>query len=300
MATYLRSAWLCALLLTWSCRSGHEIRAPEKMRVGERAAVAVTGTFDSGESISWATTKGRFEGRVDQPSATFVATEPGESTVSCTIASRRGTTVLETKLRVLEQGQQDSEVNGGAAPSAPQGPLAVDTQFHPAGWMGDAVSVDRQGKPRYMFLEISFEAPHSPPTCYKLGYKPGPESWAAIAWQHLPGGAKLNFGDYPGLNLNGRGYRQVSVWARGLRDKNGLLPKVQFKAGGHTDPAKPYQASFEVAGDFVTLTEDWRQYTLDLRGRNLSQVIAAFVVVIRALDVGPEGAIFYLDDIEYQ
>jgi len=167
--------------------------------------------------------------------------------------------------------------------------------------MGDAVEVDKQNRPRYMVLEdASREAPHSPPTCYKLGYKPGPVGWAAIAWQYLPGTAKLNFGEYPGLNLQGRGYRQVSVWARGLRDKNGLLPRVQFKAGGHTDPAKPYQASFEVAGDFVLLTEDWKQYTLDLRGRDLSQVIAAFVVVIRARDLGPDGATFYLDDIEYQ
>ncbi|MCX6621793.1 MAG: hypothetical protein NTY38_12105, partial [Acidobacteria bacterium] len=97
-----------------------------------------------------------------------------------------------------------------------------------------------------------------------------------------------------------RGFQQVSVWARADADRNGLFPKVQFKAGGNTDSKEKYQASFEVEGDFETLTDDWRQYTLNLRGQNLSQVIAAFVFVVRVQDVGPQGATFYLDDIEYK
>jgi hypothetical protein len=54
-----------------------------------------------------------------------------------------------------------------------------------------------------------------------------------------------------------------------------------------------------VAGDFITLSEDWKHYSLDLRGKDLSQVIAAFIIVIRASDHGSE-ATFYLDDVEYQ
>ena len=161
--------------------------------------------------------------------------------------------------------------------------------FVSSGYMGDisALTVD----------PASAENPHSGPTCEKWTYRPtGLWPWVAVAWQHPDG----NWGDVPGLDWGKRRFTQVSVWARGLRDSTGNLPRVQFKAGDSTTAGKPYQASFALAPLTVTLTEEWKQYTLDLKGQNLSQVIAAFVVVVRAQDVGPRGATFYLDDIQYR
>ena len=144
-----------------------------------------------------------------------------------------------------------------SASLAPVGtPLDIESAgFIPSGWMGDSsgLKVDPN----------SMDHPHTPPRCQKWSYLPSPGGgggWAAIAWQY----PENNWGDKPGRDWSGRGFRQVSVWARGVRDSSGVLPKLQFKAGGGTAPGKPNQASFEVQGDFVSLTEDWRQYTLDL------------------------------------
>jgi hypothetical protein len=192
----------------------------------------------------------------------------------------------------VQRGQGASTNSAG---DAHQGenvtPLDIsDAGFVPSGFMGDG---ERKGG--LLLDPASRERPHSMPSCYKVTYKPGPDGWAAIAWQ-TPAN---NWGSAPGKDLRGRGFLQASVWARGVADASGLFPKVQFKAGGNT---KGGQASFSVEGDFVTLTGDWKEFRLALpAGKNaLSNVVSAFSVVIRAQDVGPSGGTFYLDDIVYR
>jgi hypothetical protein len=176
--------------------------------------------------------------------------------------------------------------------------LIEDAGFLPSGWMGDAAKPIAADKHPLQVDLLNTVNPHSPPYCEQWTYKPklGRAGWAAVAWQFPEG----NWGDKPGKDWSKRGFGQASVWARGTKDRQGKLPKVQFKAGGGTDPTKKYQASFEVESDLITLTEEWKQYTLDLNGQNLSQVIAAFVLVIRGQDTDPAGATFCLDDIEYR
>lgn len=178
----------------------------------------------------------------------------------------------------------------------PQSLVIEDAGFIPSGWMGDA---EKQGV--LQVDELSTQRPRSPlPHSEQWTYRPklGRNGWAAVAWQY----PEKNWGEKPGKDWSKRGFTRVTVWARGLRDRRSTLPKLQFKAGGNTnpDPTKyPNQASFEVEGDFVTLTEEWKQYSLDLKGQDLSRVASAFTLVLRAQDIGPDGAIFYLDDIEY-
>jgi hypothetical protein len=172
-----------------------------------------------------------------------------------------------------------------------QGPWALeDGGYVPSGWMGDGErsTVHVQVQP------MDPSQPHSEPYCQKWSYRPGSKGWAAVAWQY----PENNWGDKPGKNLSGKGYTRVSVWARGLPDAQGRYPVVQFKAGGNTDPTKKYQATFEVNGEFTTLTGEWKQYTLPLAGQDLSNVASAFTFILRASD-NPRGATFYLDDIEY-
>jgi hypothetical protein len=181
----------------------------------------------------------------------------------------------------------------------PQPLQLEDAGFVPSGWMGDgSMKVDKPEKSPVQVNPLSTVNPHSAPYCQQWSYRPrlGRVGWAAVAWQFPEG----NWGNKPGKDWSKRGFSKVTVWARGIKDRQGKLPKVQFKAGGGSDPANKFQASFEVETEFVTLTEDWKQYSLDIGGQNLSQVIAAFVVVMRAQDAGPDGATFYLDDIEYQ
>ena len=49
----------------------------------------------------------------------------------------------------------------------------------------------------------------------------------------------------------------------------------------------------------VVLTNDWQQYTIDLAGKDLSSISGGFCWATN-LDVNPEGALFYLDEIKYE
>ncbi len=188
------------------------------------------------------------------------------------------------------------------AQSSPSQSLVIeDAGFVPSGWMGDgSIKVDKPENAAVQVNTRSTVNPHSAPYSQEWTYRPrsGRMGWAAVAWQF----PENNWGQEPGKDWSKRGFTRVTVWARGVKNRRGVLPKVQFKAGGNTNPDRtkyPYQASFDVESDFVMLTEDWKQYSLDLTGQNLTQVISAFTVVMRALDFGPDGGIFYLDDIQY-
>jgi exo-beta-1,3-glucanase (GH17 family) len=188
----------------------------------------------------------------------------------------------------------------GQAPQ-PQSLLVEDAGFVPSGWMGDgAMKVDKPESGVLQVNMLSTDNPHSPPYSQQWTYRPrlGHMGWAAVAWQF----PENNWGEKPGKDWSNRGFSRVTVWARGLKDSHGVFPKLQFKAGGNTNPDRknyPYRASFEVESDFVTLTDVWKQYSLDLKGKNLTQVISAFTVVVRAQDFPREGGTFFLDDIEY-
>jgi exo-beta-1,3-glucanase (GH17 family) len=180
--------------------------------------------------------------------------------------------------------------------NSPHALLIEDVGFIPSGWMGDAekegvLQVDESSTPR-----PQSRLPHSEQWTYRP--KLGRNGWAAVAWQF----PENNWGQKQGKDWSTLRLSRVTVWARGVRDRRGNFPKLQFKAGGNTNPDRtkyPYQASFEVESDFVTLTEDWKQYSIDLTRQNLSQVVSAFTVVLSAQTFGSDGGTFYLDEIEY-
>jgi hypothetical protein len=282
---------LGGLTLFAACRAdavARAIAAPAEVSVNQPVTLALTGSFTATDTFLWAANAGKFEGATDRPAVTYVATSAGNATVVVTVKGADGRTeVTSTTIAVTNQTAPATEqaVRTGAAGA----PFDVTSVFVPSGFMGDG---ETRGA---VTFEIDRGRPHSPPTAIRIGYRPGPVGWAAVAWQF----PENNWGTRPGRDLRSGNYQRVSVWARGVADRRGNFPRVQFKAGGATSPANPYKASFEVEGDFVTLTGEWKQYSLDLSGRDLSSVIAAFIVVIRGQDVD-DGATFFLDDIEYR
>jgi hypothetical protein len=181
----------------------------------------------------------------------------------------------------------------------PQSLLIEDVGFVPSGWMGDAerdagaIKVNESSAKR-----PGSSLPHSEQWIYRP--KTGAIGWAGVAWQF----PEKNWGDQPGKDWAKRGFSRVSFWARGVPDKSGVLPKLHFAAGGQTKAAKRYQSSFEEVWldpdvEFMALTEDWKEYKIGLTGKNLSQVIVAFLFTIRAKDVGSDGATFFLDSITF-
>ncbi len=110
-----------------------------------------------------------------------------------------------------------------------------------------------------------------------------------------------NWGDYPDAGYHLSGARHLRFWARGAEGGE----EVEFFACGvgrdpvTGQPIAPYPGSSpKISSGYVALNPDWTQYSLDVSGIDLSYVLGGFGWVTNA-DHNPEGATFYLDDIQY-
>jgi hypothetical protein len=129
-------------------------------------------------------------------------------------------------------------------------------------------------------------------------YKPGKVGWAAFAWQYVPAGS-MNWGEFPGVDLSRGGYKSLRLWARGdLAVSSGTTPKVQFKSGGNVAPTFDRRASYTVAGPTVALASSWQELCLDLQGRDLSNVVSPFTVVITRAS-NPKNAAIVIDQVTF-
>jgi hypothetical protein len=171
-------------------------------------------------------------------------------------------------------------------------PFDIWSRFSASGWMGDGAK--KEATKYIQLLEACRENPHSAPLCIKITYTPGPDGWAGIYWLNKPD----NWGQKPGENFQRIGYKKLTFWARG--ENGGEV--VEFKAGG-IDARKRgdeyiYIDSFEVSPGKFVLDNDWKQYTLDLEGKDLSSVIGGFCWVANRA-ANSKGLTFYIDDIYY-
>ena len=134
------------------------------------------------------------------------------------------------------------------------------------------------------------ENPHSGTTSIKIDYNNKASQgarWAGIYWQNPPN----NWGTRPG-GYDLTGAKKLTFWARG--EKGGERIE-EFKIGGITGE----YADSDVAGiGPVVLTPEWQEFTIDLTGKDLSSISGGFCWSTN-LDVNPEGATFYLDDIRF-
>ncbi|MDP1853645.1 MAG: hypothetical protein Q8L26_05540 [Candidatus Omnitrophota bacterium] len=158
-----------------------------------------------------------------------------------------------------------------------------DNHFIPSGWMGDYMDIK--------FEDASGDNPHGGATCIKVTYNSkatGGARWAGIYWQ------------YPANNWGGvdkshdlGGATKLTFWIRG--EKGGEVIQ-EIKMGGISGE---YSDSDTAGVGPLTLTSEWKQYTIDLSGRDLTHIIGGFVWSTN-IDVNPDGVIFYLDDIKYE
>jgi len=161
---------------------------------------------------------------------------------------------------------------------------SASNHFTPSGWMGD-----------YGDLKIG-EAwtadPHSGTTCIRVVYSENVSQgarWAGIFWQNPPN----NWGQAKEAGFDLSAAAKLTFWARG---EEGGERIEEFKMGGISGD---YPDS-DVAGiGPVLLTPEWKKYTIDLTGKDLSYIIGGFCFSTN-VDVNPEGCVFYLDDIRYE
>ena len=99
-----------------------------------------------------------------------------------------------------------------------------------------------------------------------------------------------------------RGARTLKFKARG--EKGG--ERIQFYMGGlgQNDPSAPFPDTAEKHynyGEFVSLSTEWRDYKIDLRGLDLSRIGCGFGwVTNQLLNAGKSEIVFYLDEIVYE
>ena len=100
-----------------------------------------------------------------------------------------------------------------------------------------------------------------------------------------------DWGNQPG-GLNLTGATKLSFWARGA----GGGEVVSFEYGILGSDKKFHDSSGGKLSN-VTLTDQWQKYSIDLSGRDLSDIKTGFAWVVAA-DGKP--VTFYLDDIKYE
>lgn len=160
---------------------------------------------------------------------------------------------------------------------------SVSNHYIPSGWMGDSSDLK---------IDVgSLENPYFGKSCLKITYLNKASNgarWAGMYWQNPPN----NWGGVDGgLDLSKA--TKITFWARG--DKGGERIE-EFKMGGLMGE---YSDSDTAAVGPVVLDKEWKQYVIDLKGKDISYVIGGFAWSTN-LDVNPDGAIFYLDEIKYE
>jgi len=159
---------------------------------------------------------------------------------------------------------------------------ARDNHYIPSGWMGDYgdIKMDDGDKtnPAEGKTDIKF-------TYSAQGHQGA--GWAGVYWQHPAN----NWGSKPG-GFDLSKYKRLVFQARGEKGNE----KVEFKMGGITgDQGDTDSAS---SGP-QALTKQWKTYTIDLTGKNVSHIIGGFCWVA-SRDDNPQGIVFYLDNIRYE
>lgn len=161
---------------------------------------------------------------------------------------------------------------------------SVNNHYIPSGWMGDYgdIKLDAGWK----------DNPYLGDTCLKIVYSGQATQgarWAGIFWQNPAN----NWGTVPEAGFDLSKAQKVTFWARG--DKGGERIE-EFKVGGIMGE-NPDSDSAGVGP--VILNKEWTKYEIDVKGKDLSYIIGGFCWATN-IDVNPQGATFYLDEIRYE
>jgi hypothetical protein len=150
--------------------------------------------------------------------------------------------------------------------------------YAPTGWMGNTKATKMN--------PTCMETPKAGKTCIRIDYSAN-DGWAGIVWQHPAN----DWGARPG-GWDLTGAKKLTFWARGKTGEEvvtfelGLLGK---------DKAYPDTAKGKL--DRIKLTKEWKQYSIDLAGKDLSRIKTGFSCVWSA---SGKPITFYLDEVRYE
>jgi len=155
---------------------------------------------------------------------------------------------------------------------------SATNHYIPSGWMGNTKATKMD--------EGCTNNPHGGKTCLRVEYSAAAD-WAGVVWQDPAN----DWGDQPG-GYDLTGAKKLSVWARG--EKGGETVTFKFGILG-ADKKFPDSDTGETGA--LTLTKEWKQYTIDLSNGDLTHIKTGFV-----WSLAGQGSpvVFFLDDIRYE
>ena len=114
--------------------------------------------------------------------------------------------------------------------------------------------------------------------------------WAGVYWLNPAD----NWGERKGgYDLNGA--RKLVFWAKGEKGGEQI---AEFKVGG-VGANREFPDTDTASIGPVILSKEWREYSIDLRGKDLSSIIGGFAWVA-SVDANPGSCTFFLDNIRFE
>ncbi|MGK7924545.1 MAG: hypothetical protein AB4290_04700 [Spirulina sp.] len=121
-----------------------------------------------------------------------------------------------------------------------------------------------------------------PPQCGEYGT---PEAWELVKAGNPPCAVSvIQAGNFR------RPVQRLTFWAKGSQGNE----VVEFKVGAPSVWPRPGRSSGK-----VTLTRDWQPYRIELGAVDMTRITVPFAWVASDLN-NPNGAVFYLDDIQFE
>lgn len=154
----------------------------------------------------------------------------------------------------------------------------TNNHYVASGWMGNTKGIKMD--------DACPTNPHGGNNCLRVEYSESGE-WAGVVWQDPAN----DWGDQPG-GWNLTGAKKLKFWARG--EKGGET--VTFKFGVLGADKKNSDSATGESGA-VKLTKEWKEYSIDLEGKDLTRIKTGFVWTLPG-----QGApvVFFLDDIRFE
>ncbi|MDQ2732129.1 MAG: hypothetical protein M3Y56_10755 [Armatimonadota bacterium] len=147
----------------------------------------------------------------------------------------------------------------------------------PSGYMGNTAAIKMD--------DASTDHPHSGKTCLKVQYTAA-DNWGGVVWQDPANDWGTKQGGY-----SLAGAKRLSFWARG--EKGGEVVSFSY---GLLDAKAKFHDSDRGALNDVKLTPAWKQYTIDVDGKDLTRIKTGFVWTTAATGA---PVTFFLDDIQW-
>lgn len=155
-------------------------------------------------------------------------------------------------------------------------PVIVTQTFIPSGYMGDGGTMSTR------FADVA--RPDS--LCIRVIYTPKKDGWGGVYWQ-FPAN---NWCQKDGLNLSV--CSKLTFYVKGETGMENVKFKIGHDCGSDTYAQNPPLNQ--------TLTTSWQKITLDLKGKDLSNITGAFAWIVDSQANQGKTITFYLDDIQFE